>query len=110
MTTIEKQFNDTLTQFLEELEKVFPDSPAGSFKVKLKVNNVIFKKSIISEFWNNVKNHKNDIIKNDEKLLKNFEELDLYRYYCMSDDNTKKIFWCYIKTLYILSMQHNNFL
>jgi len=108
---VEKCWNDVFLDFLNQMETLFPDSPASSTKRQMKLQGIlnIGTKPIVL-FIESVKNHEEEIIsRNDHYFFSEHskidfvENLNLKVYFGMSSDHNKKTIWDFIVNLYTIS-------
>jgi hypothetical protein len=110
---IEDKWNEIFIQLLDELNRIFPESKASSYKMQFKLSHLINNKPPITIFLDGVQEHGKEIMNEDSAYFFNnniefVEHLDLSKYYKKSSENNKNIIWKYIKTLYILSEGYHN--
>lgn len=106
--SIKLNFDNTLLNFLTELERIFPESPARTVKIQFQLGNVISQKPIITLFMENVQNYENQIMNKDESYFMKWDNqliqsLKLKDYYYKLNKQNKDVIWQYIQTLYLLS-------
>ena len=109
-------FNDTLSQFLVELHKTFPDEKGikkmtASFEV-IKQSNP---RLIVDGFMKGVTPYANKISAKDESfLLEEIEKIDFLKdlninsYWTRMSANTQAATWQYLQTLYMLGTTINS--
>lgn len=112
MDIINEQFNNTFLQFLSELERIFPDSPARKTRIQFNLSKLVNNKPPITIFCENIQGHGDAIMSKAEDYffkmdLEFVEYLELEKYYKMSNKETRDIIWQYIQTLYYLSSSYH---
>lgn len=106
----QEQFDTTLFQFLDEIKRMFPETPMNEIKLKLSLGKTLYNKTNAEIFLNNAKEYETEILNEDERALLNLlnsdmlSRLRLNYYYDKLNDSNKEMFWRYIKTLYLLSI------
>lgn len=111
---IEDKWNSIFMDFLNQMQELFPDSPASTLKTKLTLGSYFGTKPILI-FLNHLDEHAEEIQNENEEYFFNdsdiefVKEMDLGKYYNLSNDNNKKTIWSFIKTLYQLSKAYNSF-
>ena len=114
MTDLLDKFNSVLIQFLNEIDKLYPESQAKTFhgliSVSLKANKSLW----INLFAKEANKHDKEIMTKDEHYflngdLKFVEKLNLNHYYKISNKETRENIWKYIQTLYLLSCSYNGY-
>ena len=107
---VNRQFNDTFMQFITELERMFPSSPAKSIKMKFQISKSMNESYAITLFFENTKNDKDVIMSKDDKYFTNNEllrDLNIDKYIMSQNNMIKSVIWQYIQTLYVLSSVYN---
>lgn len=111
---LEKYWNEIFIDFLNQMEAIFPDSPATSLKLQMKIQGTlnIGKKPIVL-FLESVKGHEDEIVnKNDKYFFSEHsnvdfvEKMNLKKYYLLSSDHNKSIIWDFIEKLYIIASNY----
>lgn len=111
---IEDKWNSIFMDFLNQMQELFPDSPASHFKTKLTLGSYFGTKPILI-FLNHLEEHAEEIQNENEEYFFNgddiqfVKEMELGKYYKLSNDTNKKTIWTFIKTLYQLSKAYNSF-
>ena len=107
---IEGQWNTIFIDFLDQMNGLFPDSPAEVLKTKMKLNNLIGGEKPIKMFTDTIKGHEDEIVnKNDTYFFSGnrdiafVKDLELDKYYKMASTKNKGIIWSFITILYQLS-------
>lgn len=100
-------FNETMDQFLTELNLTFPENKAViKFQAAFELMKQTSPSAIIENFMGSVKPYSNKITSKDESFIledsKNIEALagiDLVGMWSQASDNTKSAIWQYLHTL-----------
>lgn len=110
---IREKWNEIFVQFLDELIRLFPDSPASSIKMKFYLSNMVGGKEPIELYLEHLLEHENEVLEKNEdyffnsgKKIEFVENLNLKKYYMMSNDDVKNTIWQYMNALLLLSKEH----
>lgn len=109
MEKIEEKWNEIFVEFLDQMNILFPQSPANSIKIKFRLSSFLGGKKPILVFMDHLRDHGDEIEnENDEYFFGDTEiefvrQLELAKYYKLADDDNKKVIWSYITTLYKLA-------
>lgn len=111
---IENKWNKIFVDFLSEISILFPDSPAESLKTKFQMSQFLGGKKPIIVFLDHLDEHSSEIeteneeyFFGDNETIEFVKQLQLDKYYGLSNDTNRKVIWKYIKTLYQLSKIYN---
>lgn len=107
---IEGQWNKIFIDFMDQMNGLFPDSPAEVLKTKMKLNNLIGGEKPIIMFIDTIKGHEDEILKKNDNYFFSgnrditfVKDLELDKYYKMASIKNKGIIWSFITILYQLS-------
>ncbi len=107
MDTIESKWNEVFIQFMDQLNILFPSSPAKSIKMQFYMSKMIQKQKPIDLFLDHLLEHENEIIQMDnthffgpESNIPFIEQLKLKEYFLKASKDNKIIIWQYLQTLF----------
>lgn len=114
MSDIVNQFNKILIQFLEQVDKLYPDSQVKNYNNMISLSLKADKYIWINFFAEEAIKHNNEIMKKNEKYffegdIKFIKKLNLAYYYKISDKKTRENIWKYIQSLYLLSCSYKGY-
>lgn len=117
MATTVNAFNETMDQFLTELNLTFPENKAViKFQAAFELLRQTAPSQILDNFMMSVKPYGPKIMSKDESFIlidsKDIEalaDIDLCSMWNQSSDNTKAAIWQYLQYLYVLGMTIKSF-
>ena len=112
---IEDKWNLIFIDFLDQMNGLFPESPASDLKTKFKISSYIGGRKPILLFIDTIGEHQEQIMNQDDEYffsgknnIKFISDLELDYYYKLSSSNNKKIIWSFMKTLFQMAKIYKN--
>ena len=99
-------FNDMLEQFINELEKTFPEEKAfKKYHTSFDIMRAANPRKCVDAFMKGASPYSSHIMQKDDSFFSEFTDLPLGNYWNDElSDNTKSAIWQYLQTLNILGM------